>query len=239
MQKINRHKISLMGVWFILFVIAIILSVNLKIQINKTNDKIDKLNLELEQRISQVVTRVIICEGANDVALTNVDFVDDFYYYEKFPLELDTSVDDLFVELDKDLQRYIYDLCQDKNITYETVLAIIWRESRFQTDVVNVNNNKTKDVGLMQINDSAHDWLRQNVREDLDLYNPYDNVLAGISLLEYCIDKTGAEYTGLYAYGTGVSGYYNNINKGITTNKVTDLAYEYVDILKQIKEGSE
>jgi len=198
-------------------------------KINETNELIIKNKNSTNKSIAKLNDEIII-QSANIVIDDNEE-----WYYKKIPLELDKSINDYCIEINKGLQKYIYDLCQENDITYELVLAIIWRESRFETNALNYNTNKTYDSGLMQLNDSTQEWVSQNIDNDLNYKNPYDNILAGISLLKYYIDKTGNEYDGLYAYGVGLNGFYDNVNQGITTNSKVDLAYEYVNKLKEIK----
>ncbi|MCL2013385.1 MAG: lytic transglycosylase domain-containing protein [Oscillospiraceae bacterium] len=107
------------------------------------------------------------------------------------------------VPLDKELQKYIYTLCEKNNIEYELLLALIWGESRFMTEAVNQNTNGTVDRGLMQINEIHKEKLSKKGIDNL--FDPKQNILAGISILKPLLDKYD-EKTALMAYQKGVKG---------------------------------
>lgn len=82
------------------------------------------------------------------------------------------------IPLSDDLQQYIYSLCEEYNISYAIVVAMIDVESSFDSKVV----SGTGDYGLMQINAINH-------KEDMDYLNPYDNVEHGIKALNRLAKK--------------------------------------------------
>lgn len=87
------------------------------------------------------------------------------------------------VDLPADLQRFIYDQCealglQAPGVDYETVLALITVESSCNPNAV----SGTHDVGLMQINESNHQWLQERLGIT-DFTDPKQNIIAGTTML--------------------------------------------------------
>ena len=97
--------------------------------------------------------------------------------------------------LSDDLQEYTYYMCQAYYIDFDFVMALMFTESSFRTDVV----SKTNDYGLMQINKMNHEWLSKKLGIT-DFLDPYQNMKAGCYVLSKLIDScdgniTKAEYT--------------------------------------------
>ena len=116
----------------------------------------------------------------------------------------------LYNDWDEDLKVYTRDLCEEYDVEYSRVLAIIWNASRFDASATGYNSNGTKDYGLMQLNDVTFDFLNENIGiESMDeLYNPETNILAGVTLLSYYEGITGDSDTALSMYQTGAGAYY-------------------------------
>ena len=108
------------------------------------------------------------------------------------------------IPLDKDLQLYTYNLCQEKQIDYDLVLAVMWNESRFNANALNYNTNGTYDHNIMQINDIMKDYALEKCNVT-DLENTKDNILVGTTRLSEMVQKYG-ESQGLIAYGLGENG---------------------------------
>ena len=119
--------------------------------------------------------------------------------------------------------------------TSELVLAIMWRESRFTTDAVNINANGTRDNGIMQINDVNRVWLKENLGID-DLMDPYQNIDAGTAMLSGLADKYGT-HKAMLAYQYGEAGMAKKVARGITTSAATENAYRQRDIFKEMISG--
>lgn len=120
------------------------------------------------------------------------------------PLEMSVNVrmwERYNVPLGDDLQRYIYELCEEKGVSMPLVLAIIQKESNFDTDHIGDDGNS---FGLMQIYASQHS--DRCIRLDAyNLLNPYQNVRVGIDLLsELQGYEKGLEWT-LMAYNGGMA----------------------------------
>lgn len=117
------------------------------------------------------------------------------------------------ISLDAELQEYIYNQCQEFNFDYDLILGLAWKESTFRPDVV----SRTNDIGLLQINKNNQKWVNQMAGRALDLFDPYDNIVAGLLILDnyrqQWLDKGIAQnkivqYT-LNSYNMGVAGYRN------------------------------
>ena len=92
------------------------------------------------------------------------------YESDKLPENAEVFLYD--VPLSEYLQRYIYEICADKNVPVTLVMAMIDHESRFNAEVI----SSTEDYGLMQINSVNHDWLEAKHRcADNRKYNMISN----------------------------------------------------------------
>ena len=155
-------------------------------------------------------------EAETNIVLNEIDNVTDVTKVNSLVLsaqteslnEVDPEPIKLFyipeIPLDRELQEYTYDLCIEKNVDYELVLAVMTRESQFQIDATGYNHNGTQDHGIMQINDRTKEHFYQILNIN-DIYDPYQNILVGLTLLSDVIGKYG-EYDGLMAYAAGESG---------------------------------
>lgn len=106
------------------------------------------------------------------------------------------------IPLDVNLQWYIIQKCEAKAIPPELVMALIWRESRYQADVISA----TGDYGLMQINKINHAELSKKLNIS-DWLEPYQNIKAGIYILGNSIEAADGDYNrALMIYNLGLSG---------------------------------
>lgn len=153
--------------------------------------------------------------AANTFWFTNGEFV----YSDQIPLSYD-------------LQKYTYSQCVQYGLEYELVLAIMWRESRFVEDAVNINSDGTQDSGIMQINDINKSWLLEKYGID-DLMDPYQNIRAGTAMLGNFSKKYG-ERAALMAYQYGETGMAEKLEEGVTTNDKIELLYRQRDYYRNI-----
>lgn len=122
-----------------------------------------------------------------------VDYGTDFvpgYYEPEYIIDDD-------IPLTEDEQRTIQDICNEYNVCYELVLALIERESAYHRDAVSASGTCH---GLMQINPAFHDCeglyeaesnVRTGVRYLARLFNEYED--AGLVLDIYHGDKKAIE----------------------------------------------
>lgn len=82
----------------------------------------------------------------------------------------------------------------------ELIYAVIRTESNFRAEAV----SDAGAVGLMQIMPSTAQFLSEmNERQEVDLYDPEENIATGCSYLRYLIDRFEVIDTALAAYNAG------------------------------------
>lgn len=103
------------------------------------------------------------------------------------------------------VQVYLWCLCEQRDIDYYMVVALIERESGYKWDAA---GDGGKSVGYMQIGER---WHKERMLEEgvEDLLNPYGNIRVGLNFLQYLnkkyLDNSGANCV-LMAYNMGESG---------------------------------
>jgi len=107
----------------------------------------------------------------------------------------------LEVDLDKDLQEFIYCLSYGYNIDYAFVMGVIQTESSFDSDTV----SSTNDYGLMQINKINHKLLKEKLGIT-DFLDPYQNSRSGLYILRNLFEKYETPEKVLMAYNMGEGG---------------------------------
>lgn len=129
-------------------------------------------------------------------------------------------------ELPAELQEYTYYLCEAYYIDFDFVMALMYAESSFRTDVV----SDTDDYGLMQINSVNHEKLSENLGIT-DFTDPYQNIRAGVYILRGLFEKYDDAAKVLMAYNMGDYGASVLWDKGVYsttyTNKILAKADEY------------
>ena len=105
------------------------------------------------------------------------------------------STDDpiqLYEAFEEDIKAYIEQMSEVYIIPQEYIYAIIYNESRFHSDALNINKNKSRDYGLMQINSSCFSFLKDEIslKSLQDLFDPYTNINAAFALLNYHYENT-------------------------------------------------
>lgn len=144
---------------------------------------------------------------------------DGFVYSESIPMQYE-------------LQEYTYQKCVEHGLEYELVLAIMWRESRFDPNAVNINDNGTQDNGIMQINDVNKGWLYEKYGIS-DLMDPYQNIDAGTAMLGSFAGKYGT-HGAMMAYQYGEGGMVRRVGEGQTTSPAVEAAYRQRDYYRDL-----
>lgn len=103
------------------------------------------------------------------------------------------------IPLDVALQYYIADICKERNIDASIVLAVIWKESRYEADAI---GDGGKAQGLMQIQERWHAERMERLACE-NLLDPFDNVTVGIDFLDEMLDKGYGVEWALTAYNGG------------------------------------
>lgn len=105
------------------------------------------------------------------------------------------------INLDENIQEFIYLLCDGYNIDYSFVLALIDQESSFTINAV----SNTGDYGLFQINEINHEELKRTLGIE-DISDPYENSRAGMFILRKLFEKYEEPSKVLMAYNMGETG---------------------------------
>lgn len=133
------------------------------------------------------------------------------------------------VPLEKDLQLFIADLCEEMSIEPELVLAMIEQESQWNPEAVGDGGNS---LGLLQIQPRWHS-ARMDKLGCTDLFNPYENVKVAIDILaEKMAAGKGTEWA-LMAYNGG-NAYANSLK---AQGKVSGYAKEVLARAEELKAG--
>lgn len=144
----------------------------------------------------------------------------------------------LEVELDEELQEFIYCLSYGYNIDYAFVMGLIEAESTYQVNAV----SSTNDYGLMQINTVNHNWLKEKLGVT-DFLDPYQNTRSGIYILRNLFEKYEDPEKVLMAYNMGETGAKRLWDKGIYetdyTNKVIKNIMKIKNYINERMENNE
>lgn len=128
--------------------------------------------------------------------------------------------------LSEELQEYTFYLCQAYYIDFEFVMALMYTESAFKTDVI----SGTNDYGLMQLNTCNHKELTDKLGIT-DFIEPYQNIRGGVYLLRRLFEKYDEPALVCMAYNMGEYGasvlWDNGVYETAYSNKVLAKANEY------------
>ncbi len=134
------------------------------------------------------------------------------------------------IPLNIDLQKYIYELCEKKEVPHDLVLAVIKTESNFNPKAKNVNKNGSVDKGIMQIN-SCHTDLCKSLGVN-DLFDPYQNIRVGVELLSNIYKKYPDVHKSLMVYNMGEFGAKRNWKVGRGTTTYSRRVISNINIIK-------
>lgn len=155
---------------------------------------------------------------------------------EKARLEEETGFKFLEeIPLEEELQEFIWNECEEREVPVFLVYALIEQESGFNPDAVGVDG---KDIGLMQIREINHESLRDKVGYNLDFSNAFDNAKAGIYMISDLLkDNDGNIVNALMCYNMGPTGAKRAWSKGITeteyTNKITENMIKWESVYEE------
>lgn len=141
-------------------------------------------------------------------------------------VSLDWGSDDNFepldCKLDEETQEFTYYLCKGYDIDFTLVMAVMFAESSFRSDLV----SGTNDYGLMQINKCNHQWLTETIGVT-DFTDPKQNVRAGCFIIRKLFEKYQNPEMVLMAYHFGENGAKNLWNEGIYESKYSQAVLKY------------
>lgn len=142
-------------------------------------------------------------------------------------LQEDKEFHPLDVPLDESIQEEIAAICEEQQISFSFVMAVIKKESEFKEDSVGDQGNS---LGLMQIQPKWHTERMEELGVT-DLMDPIENVRVGINLLIELFEKYGDPQQVLMAYNMKRSSCLELWEQGIYetayTKEVLDTADEY------------
>ena len=142
---------------------------------------------------------------------------------EAAPMERDPVRED--IPLDAEVQRQLWQACEETGITYELALAVIWKETNFR----NITGDGGESFGYMQVQPRWHSD-RMDRYGVTDLMDPYGNFLVGCDYLaELAAKDRGIEWM-LHAYNGGPA-YANDLAKVGKTSQYAKDVLNYMNIL--------
>lgn len=139
------------------------------------------------------------------------------------------------VPLSMELQEYTQVLCEEMDVYYPLVLAVMAQESGYSPSAVSPENyNGSRDFGLMQINSKNHQWL-ESVLGVSDWLDPRQSILAGIYILSLYNDWNEDYQTIAMLYNTGPTGGKPYLESGT----FTPYSYQVTEKLEEILRNSQ
>lgn len=179
------------------------------VQIKAAVDDIEPIIIECNcpPVVEQTVEIVEPTEATDEVA-------------EELPPRIDCPLDD-------ETQQMILERCEELNLDFAFVMAVIYTESSFRA-----NADSGSSVGLMQINRVNHGWLSKELGLT-DFFNPEQNVKAGTYMLLDLFDKYDDPAKVLMAYNMGEAGARRLWNKGIYTTNYVEKVFARQDLYNQ------
>lgn len=129
-------------------------------------------------------------------------------------------------------QIYTYAICKEYGVDYELTLSVMSVESEGQANATNYNRNGTVDKGYMQINSCNYEWLHEELGIT-DLYNPWQNIKAGVFMLADLMDGHSNNHAILMSYNMGERRTKQLQKKGIYS---TSYSRKVVRKINQLKE---
>lgn len=121
------------------------------------------------------------------------------------------------VPLSEDLQKHIFELCEESEIDPAIVISMIKAESNFDSSAIGDNGNSR---GLMQIQSRWHED-RMDRLGCTDLLDPYQNITVGVDLLSELVAKGRGVEWALMAYNGGPKHANDNVKAGTVSKYVT------------------
>ena len=180
-----------------------------------------------------IIECVQMAEVTNEVAAEEGTFLaeDNTFVIQDVPSDIKVQPPRIDCRLDDETQQMILERCEELNLDFPFVMAVIFKESSFRP-----NADSGSSVGLMQINRMNHDWLSKEL-DISNFFDPEQNVKAGTYILKGLFDKYEDPAKVLMCYNMGESGAKRLWKKGIYMSKYAEGVLQQTEIYKQeIKE---
>lgn len=121
------------------------------------------------------------------------------------------------IKLPKALQLYTWQCCEYFGIDYKVFLSLMYVESGYDIDA----GKDSQYVGLVQMSVDNVDYIEKQLGCNIDLYNPYDNILAGAYWLSRYAEKYPDDLCmQLQCYNMGEANAKKNKNNTTYYNKI-------------------
>ncbi len=145
--------------------------------IKEQSNSIDNLEVKVEaaqERCKELRTELSASKAQAQSAEKELERFVDRIEYGRDPAPI------YGLPLSIELQQFTYDTCRYYGISeyYETVLAMMWKESTFDPKKISATN----DYGLLQINACNHKYLKETL-DLVDMLDEKDNIEGGVYLL--------------------------------------------------------
>lgn len=145
--------------------------------IKEQSNSIDNLEVKVEaaqERCKELRTELSVSKTQAQSAEKELERFVDRIEYGRDPAPI------YGLPLSIELQQFTYDTCRYYGISeyYETVLAMMWKESTFDPKKISATN----DYGLLQINACNHKYLKETL-DLVDMLDEKDNIEGGVYLL--------------------------------------------------------
>jgi soluble lytic murein transglycosylase-like protein len=135
------------------------------------------------------------------------------------------------IPLSENFQKYIYDTCNQYQVNYFEVIAVIDAESSFNSKATSSQDSH----GLMQIHSVNHERLKKELGIK-DFYNSRENVKAGIYMLHELYDKYKTPHLVYMAYNMGEGGARKAVSRG---GNSSDYSRKVMRLKKQYEKMAE
>lgn len=174
-------------------------------------------NTEVTQTIQEIAPVIEAVLGVTVVEVEEVE-AETVVAVEPDPVRED-------IPLDAEVQRLLYQACEETGVQYELALAVVWKETNFR----NIYGDGGESAGYMQVQEKWHSDRMERLGVT-DLTDPYSNFLVGCDYLSELSEKErGIEWT-LHAYNGGPS-YANKLAKAGIVSKYAKNVLNYMKFL--------
>lgn len=175
---------------------------------------------------SEVISEAVKPEPEAKAVIEVEEPVDTFKYYE-----IPKVYEEAGGNFPEEVQRYLVKLCEERGLDYPTVIALIEKESKFNSNAIGDNGNSYGYGQIYKI------WHTQRMAEEgvQDLTDPYGNLRVCTNYLKYIKDRygdKGAHY-GLMVYNMGEPRAYKAWQNGIYSTQYSRDILQRAEEIKQ------
>lgn len=217
MKRIDRIIISICTLGVFSSVSMGIMTYNMVEMEKRFNERLEVIETVVNEIACEIEDTAEIDETVSKIENTVVSYdppVEEVIEKVEEPVKPTRTYYD--VPLSKDLQDYIFEVCESYGVDPAIIVAMIKKESTYRADIIGDSGNS---YGLMQIQPRWHK-ARMDRLGVTNLLDPYQNVLVGTDYLAELIGHGQGLNWSLMAYNGGI-GY---ANKKAAAGVVSDYA---------------